>query len=397
MKLTKVQARRLILSHLNLLQGKTLKGKTGILDYVQKVGCLQFDPLNIIAMNPHLVLQSRIKNYKPKMLWDLLYKDRVLMDGWDKNMAIYPIEDRPFFMRYYNSAITTHTWRDKDIINHMPLVRDEIQKLGPVTSKDLSIRHKVDWAWAPTSASRAILDLMFFTGELIVYNKIGSRKEYDFSHNYLSEALLNQDDPNPSEEAYYKWGVLRRIHSIGLMWNKGSEAWLGIKDMKSKDRQLAFTTLYGEGTLEKFSVEGIDYDFYMDKKHLYLLDDISKKYHRRVSFIAPLDNLIWDRKMIKAIFDFEYKWEVYTPEKDRKYGYYVLPVLFGDTFIGRIEPVFHKKTHTLEIRGLWLDSFPNKAFKQALLEFADFLGATSIVYGDKTEESLGWLETLMAT
>jgi len=395
MILTKKQARRIILCHLNLLQGKTLKGKDGIMSYIKKVGCLQFDPLNIIAMNPHLVLQSRIKDYKPEMLWDLLYKDRKLMDGWDKNMAIYPIEDRPYFKRYFDSAIETHTWRDKDILDHVPIIRNEIEQVGPVTSKDLSVNHKVDWSWAPTSASRAVLDLMFFTGELIIYNKLGSRKVYDFSQNHLTEELLNQEDPNPSDEAYYKWGVLRRINSIGLMWDKGSEAWLGIRKMKSKDRQTAFSSLYQEGILEKFEVQGIPYNFYMDKNYLPLLDEINKKYHKKVSFIAALDNFIWDRKLISALFDFDYKWEVYTPEKERRYGYYVLPVLFGDEFIGRIEPAFDKKNKILTIRGLWLTKQPDKAFKKALLEFMSFLGATELTYGDKTPETLQWLKEIM--
>ncbi|MBI9012885.1 MAG: YcaQ family DNA glycosylase [Clostridiales bacterium] len=395
MILTKKQARRIILCHLNLLQGKTLKGKDGIMSYIKKVGCLQFDPLNIIAMNPHLVLQSRIKDYKPEMLWDLLYKDRKLMDGWDKNMAIYPIEDRPYFKRYYDTAIETHTWRDIDILDHVPLIRKEIEQIGPVTSKDLSVNHKVDWSWAPTSVSRAVLDLMFFTGELIIYNKLGSRKVYDFSKNYLDQALLNQKDPNTSDEDYFKWGVLRRINSIGLMWDKGSEAWLGIRKMKSKDRQTAFSSLYQEGILEKFEVEGVPYNFYMDKTYLPLLEDINKKYHKKVSFIAALDNFIWDRKLISTLFDFNYKWEVYTPEKERRFGYYVLPILYGDVFIGRIEPVFDKKSKNLLIRGLWLNQFPDKAFKKSLIEFKEFLGATDITYGDKTPETLKWLQEIM--
>ncbi|MGB3368730.1 MAG: crosslink repair DNA glycosylase YcaQ family protein, partial [Acidaminobacteraceae bacterium] len=174
-----------------------------------------------------------------------------------------------------------------------------------------------------------------------------------------------------------------------------SESFLGVKNLKSAIRNKAFLDLYKEGITEKISVEGIKFDFYIEKSNIDLIDYLDKNYSKRVSFIAPLDNLMWDRKLIKALFDFEYKWEVYTPKKDRKYGYYVLPVLFGDRFIGRIEPVFEKKTKTLHFRGLWLDEYPNKAFKIAVIEFAEFLGATSISYGNKTKESLEWLESLM--
>lgn len=394
MKLTKKEARRFMLLHLNLLNGKTLKGKKGIMSYVEKVGCLQFDPLNIIAMNPHLVLQSRIKHYKMKMLNDLLYKDRLLMDGWDKNMAIYPIVDRPYFYRYYDSAIETHTWRDPDIVKFIPQVRQALNE-GPQSSKSIAISHKVDWSWAPTSASRALLDLMFFTGELIVYNKEKGRKIYDYSKNHLSEELLNTPDPNPKDTDYFKWGILRRIKALGILWDRASEAYLGIKNLKSANRQKAYQELLEEGLIKKITIEDSPYDYYISNDTEYLVDDINKSYRKRVSFIAPLDNLIWDRKLIKELFDFEYKWEVYTPEKDRKYGYYVLPILYGDTFIGRIEPVFEKKSKTLFIKGLWIDKIPEKSFKKALEEFADFLGATSITYGDKTPDTLNKLENIM--
>jgi len=105
--------------------------------------------------------------------------------------------------------------------------------------------------------------------------------------------------------------------------------------------------------------------------------------------------LIWDRKLIKELFDFDYKWEVYTPEKDRKYGYYVLPILYGDKFIGRFEPVYKKKTQTLIVRGLWLDEYPDKAFKKAFIDFKNFLGAKEIEFEDKTPETIKWLKDLL--
>jgi len=394
MRITKKEARRFMLYHLNLLNGKTLKGKDGIMTYIKKVGCLQFDPLNIIAMNPHLVLQSRIQNYKTSMLQELLYEDRVLMDGWDKNMAIFPIEDRKYFKRYYDTAIDTHTWRDPEIVEYIPVIREALKK-GPSSSKDILLQHKVDWSWAPTSAARALLDLMFFTGELMVYDKLKGKKIYDFTSNLLPLELIEAVDPNISELEYHKWGILRRIEATGLLWDKRSESFLGIKGLKSKERQAAFKSLYEESLIEKIHIEGLKEEFYVSKESLRSFSEINKKFHKRVQFIAPLDNLIWDRKLIKALFDFDYKWEVYTPEKDRKFGYYVLPILYGDEFIGRIEPVMDRKNNRLIIKGLWLDKYPCKAFKKAMNEFMNFLGINCILYGDKTPDSLEWLEKTM--
>ena len=101
----------------------------------------------------------------------------------------------------------------------------------------------------------------------------------------------------------------------------------------------------------------------------------------KISFIAPLDNLIWDRSMIEDIFDFHYRWEVYTPLAKRKFGYYVLPILYGDKFIGRIEPV--KKKDLLEIRGIWKevswDTEMENEFQIALNEFSQYLQTDKII------------------
>ena len=104
----------------------------------------------------------------------------------------------------------------------------------------------------------------------------------------------------------------------------------------------------------------------------------------RMSFIAPLDPLMWDKDLIYALFDFRYSWEIYTPAVKRKYGYYTLPVIFGDHFIGRIEAVPDRKKGVLEVRGLWLESGVRKTLKlsrsleRTLANFAKFNGCTAV-------------------
>jgi uncharacterized protein len=89
MQITKIQARRFLLAYQGLLPPRKLKGKTGILAFISQVGCIQYDPLDIVGNNPDLVLQSRVQGYRREMLKELLYEDRKLLDGWDKMMAIY--------------------------------------------------------------------------------------------------------------------------------------------------------------------------------------------------------------------------------------------------------------------------------------------------------------------
>lgn len=135
---------------------------------------------------------------------------------------------------------------------------------------------------------------------------------------------------------------------------------------------------------EVVEVQVIGYDtlFYMSREnstHIKQMRKWFKNTGREVRFIAPLDNLIWDRAMIKYIFDFDYKWEVYTPIKNRQYGYYVLPILYGIKFVGRIEmKVIGDK---LEVLDIWYedeyiqnDQSFKTAFQEEFENFKRYLG-----------------------
>lgn len=94
---TPQQARRFLLAHHRLLPPRALRGTRGVLEYVRHVNCIQHDPINVVGQNPHLVLQSRVRGYEPAVLDALLYRERRLLDGFDKQMSIYPVEDWPDF------------------------------------------------------------------------------------------------------------------------------------------------------------------------------------------------------------------------------------------------------------------------------------------------------------
>ncbi|MBB6217371.1 hypothetical protein HNQ80_003490 [Anaerosolibacter carboniphilus] len=401
MRITKKQARRYMLAHQNLLFPEKLQGKEGILDYIRKVGCIQYDPLDVVGYNSHLVLQSRIKNYNMAYLQELLYVDRKLLDGWDKNMAIYPVGDWPYFERYRQEAFDRYGDKFKEMEAVLEKVRKVLQEKGPLSSLDLGFDGMIDWAWAPTRIARAALESMYFWGELIVHHKMGTRKFYDFTAKYIPYELRSKSDPNVSIEAYFEWHIKRRIGALGLLWGRPSDAWLGIHWMKSKERGEALIRLEEKGEIVDIDVEDIEYPLYLRKEDIPLLYEILNMEFQefRVSFIAPLDNLLWDRKLIKEIFGFEYIWEVYKPTSERKYGYYILPVLYGDQFVARFEPKFHKKTGVLEIFNWWwepdvlITGELQEAVSTCLMEFADYLGARKVALNGEGNaiENLDWL------
>lgn len=407
MQLTKKQARQFMLTHQKITPARKLQGKEGILEYIRHVGCIQFDPLNVVGCNPYLVLQSRIENFKSEYLQELLYSDRKLLDGYDKNMSIYALEDWPYFSRYREKAYRCHGGESNSISKILPEVRDALEQNGPLSSIDLKFDSIVDWSWAPTRASRAALESMYFWGELIIHHKVGTRKVYDFTEKYLPAKLLSIPDPNITIEQYFEWKVKRRIGAVGLLWGRYSEAWLGIHWMKSKERTETLLRLEKKGEILPIKVKDIKYPFYIRKEEVSLLHETLNgiDVKPQASFIAPLDNLLWDRKLIKEIFGFEYVWEVYKPVSERRYGYYVLPVLYGDRFVARFEPKFNKKTGKLEIINWWWE--PNviisEEMKQGLIrcfeQFLKYLGADGIKFSSESSESdavknLKWLQEM---
>ena len=354
--LTREQARRFLLRRHGLLGGYRFEGKRGVLEFVKQEGCIQFDPVNVCGRSPELVLLSRVKGFTKQMLYELLYQDRVLIDYFDKNLSIFATEDWPYFECYRDQH---RQWERShaDIETVSEQVKGIIAERGAVCSADLDMPGKVHWYWSDTKLSRAALEHLYFTGDLAVHHKKGTVKYYDLISRCVPEEILNRKDPLPNEQDHQKWRVLRRIRSVGLLWNRPSDAWLNITNLNAAGRRTIFESLLKEHVIVPVSVEGIPETFYMASEDLELAEacGAGKNWKKRCEFLAPLDNLLWDRNLIRMIFDFDYKWEIYTPVEKRKYGHYVLPILYGDRLIGRIEAPYDRKEKQLNGNNIWYE------------------------------------------
>jgi uncharacterized protein YcaQ len=403
--ISKQQARRLILTHQGLWPPYALEGKSGALDYIRRVGCIQFDPLNIVGHNPELVLQARVLDFRSTMLQELLYHDRKLLDGWDKNMSIYCVADWPYFHRHRESARRRLGDSSKPVASILPQVRQAIEQQGPLSSIDLDFDQTVDWPWAPTRLARAALESMYAWGELVIHHKVHTRKVYDFARHHIPDELLSAADPNETEEQYHDWHVLRRIGSIGLVWNRSGDAWLGMSGIKSKERNAALARLLSQGKTIEVRVKGIDPPLYARSEDRTALDralDSAEPVPRAV-ILAPLDNLIWERRLVEELFGFRYRWEVYKPVAERVYGYYVLPILYGDRFVARFEPGRDKETGELVVKQWWWEPGvnPSERMKADLADcfkrFLSYLGTDRLrIDGRNAEqEGLDWLALMI--
>ena len=385
-ELNKDQTRRFLLMKQGLFGDHIFHKKEGVLSYIRQAGCIQFDPVDQVGKNAELTLQSRVRGFKKKDLQTLLYKERKLFDYVDKELSILPIESWPYFKRYRDLCkergrhFEGLSMLEEETLNY-------IERHGPVSSSSLPLEGSIRWhssihwsgSWEgkPVKASRSVLEQLYTTGELVIHHKEGNRKYYDLAARHLPEELLREKDPCIDEMEHIKWRILRRIGAVGLLWNRNSPAFLGIREMDKEKRNEAFEQLEEEGRIIEVRISGIRYSLYVLRDDLELLqeakNDVSS---RRLEFLAPLDPFLWDRDLIKAVFDFDYSWEIYLPKEKRKYGYYVLPVLYGDRFIGRIEPVL--KDGRLIVKGFWPEKGVRrtkklqKALERTLKNFARF-------------------------
>lgn len=375
--LTNRQARRFVLRKNGLLGGHIFRGKAGALAYVRQAGCVQFDPIDVCGRNADLALNARVGGYRKQMLDDLLYRDRALIDYFDKQLAILPTEAWPYFARMRD--YWAHSSRSREQVDAAAQrVLDELDARGPLSSRDIELEGRADWYWSETRLSRAVLETLYFRGELVIHHKEGANKVYARARDCLPSALLSAPDPFPDDAGHTKWRVARRIGAIGLLWDRPSDAFLGL-DLKATARSAAFAALERDGTILPVQVEGIAQPLYCLTADAPLLDEVRSghAYAPRTEFLAPLDCMMWDRSLIQALFGFAYRWEIYTPAAQRKYGYYTLPILRGDQLVGRIEPVCDRKTRALSVRNIWLepDVRQNPALLRGIEEAAQRLCA----------------------
>lgn len=388
--LTNSQARRFMLFKHGLQGEHRFIGKEGALKFIRQAGCIQYDPIDVCGKNSELVLQSRVRGFTKAMLYELLYSDRALVDYPDKNLAIIPIEDWPFFERY-RKAGEENGERYPEMLDLMKQARIHIERHGAVCSGDLPLDGDIHWRsaihWSGgNNVPRSVLEQMYSAGELIIHHKKGTRKYYDLADKYIPSAIKNAPEPLPDEFEHRKWRVLRRIGAVGLMWNRPSDAWLNIWGLKAGERNDIFRCLLDEGKILEGAVDGIKDVFYFRAEDMQFIEVVtqSSQLNPRCEMIAPLDSFTWDRRLIRALFGFEYTWEIYTPANKRKYGYYVLPLLYGEDFVGRVEAVANRKEQTLIVKNIWYEDGvkQTKKLKSAISgcisRFAKFNGCDGI-------------------
>jgi uncharacterized protein len=324
---------------------------------VDRLGSLQFDPLEVAGRNHDLTLLARVAGYRRAWTDALLYEDRLLYETFNKMLSLVPTAELPWYRISWDRHHEVHSGAAFD--EHAPLVEELLERIrtgGPLSSTDVEPRAAIDWYWRPTNQVRAILEALAEAGVLAIARREGNRRVYDLAERLFDPELLAQRHPERDQRRHK---LLSRYRGTGLLGSTGEYTlWAGTGDAAT--RTSLREELVERGEIVPVEVEGFRLPRFVLGEEIHLLDAATAETSADapldaagVAFLAPLDPLVWDRDMLRRLWDFDYTWEVYVPAAKRRFGYYVLPLLYGDRIVGRIEPRIDRKTGTLRIVGLW--------------------------------------------
>ena len=340
-----------------------------VMTVVNRFGSLQFDPLEVAGRNHDLVLLARIGGYRRAWTDALLYEERALFEAYNKGLSLLPTKELPFHRWIWDRHQIAHQAGVFDSQAHVvDEVLQRIRTSGPMAAGDVAAREAIDWYWRPTNPVRAVLEALAEAGVLGLARRDGNRRVYDLAERLFPAELLGDRSRTPREQVRHR--LMSRYRAHGLLGRTGqAEIWMALgraaadaNDPEWTSRATLRTELEGEGCIVPVTIEGIRGDRFVVADELPMLDAARREVEAGVgpggtspgvAFLAPLDPLAWDREFLRTCYGFDYIWEVYVPAAKRRWGYYVLPIFYGDRFVGRIEPRIDRKTDSLRVLGAW--------------------------------------------
>lgn len=397
-------ARRLAISKQRLAGARPPATPEGILEMVRDLRCLQLDPISAVTRSHLLVLWSRLGGYDPADLDTLLWQERALFEYWAHCASIVLTEDYQLHqaeMTSYGTGSSPGASRLQAWIAENAPMRDrilaEIERTGPLLSRhfeDEAIRGWPSRGWTGGRNVSRMLDYLWISGQIMVAGRVGGQKLWDLTERCLPPCTPR--DPLPEHE------VVRRAvqHSLSAL---GVAKAAHITQHFTRGRYPGLASVLRElehdGHVARVEIRGEDGTWagpwYVLTSDLPLLDSIQNgDWTPRTTLLSPFDNLICDRKRTEMLWDFHYRVEIYLPRPQRRYGYYVLPILHGDRLIGRVDPLMDRAQGRLLINALHAepdaprDDATTRAIGTALEELATFLGVRELAYAGRMPT--GW-------
>ncbi|MBT8116045.1 MAG: winged helix DNA-binding domain-containing protein [Arenicella sp.] len=350
------QARKLALLSQGIHRHNDLGlGKPATLRAVEKIGYVQIDTISVVERAHHHTLWNRVKNYQPSHL-DQLQKQNKVFEYWSHAAAYLPMRDYRFTLPRKQALCSGEKhWYDKDAAL-CKLILDRIRLEGPLQSRDFEHKRKGKSEWWDWKPAKQMLEQLFMEGKLMIARRDGFQKVYDLTERVLPDTV---DASMPSDEEYYDHIIFCFLRANGI-GTPGEMAYLrkGIKP----SLQRRCEQLLEDKKLLCINVKQQTYYAHTDIEAM-LKTPLSRS---EVKILSPFDNLLIQRNRTSTLFDFDYQIECYVPAAKRQYGYFCLPLLWGQKFAGRMDAKIDRATGTLKIFSLHLQTANEEDFLQAL-------------------------------
>jgi hypothetical protein len=390
-KVTAEAARRFLVARQLLAPARSFDGgPDAVLEVFRRLGSLQFDPLAVAGRSHDLVLHARVADYDPAWC-DLLYERREIFEAYNKGLSLVPTSEFPWFRGNLSRNAPRTLAENADAAAR---VLERIRAEGPLSSLDFERESgpTTDWFGMPTNVVRAVLEAYAVTGVLGLARRDGNRRYYDLLERLLPADVLARKLP---VEEQLKHKLLSRHRAHGLLGvGGGGDVFGGLGPAKPDERWPGYPgrsalrdELVERGDLVSVEVEGIR------GKRLVISEDVKlleapPDPPPSVAFLSPFDPIVWDRRLLGSLFEFEYVWELFHPPDRRRWGWYVLPIVFRDRFVGRIEPRIDRDEGRVQVLGLWWeDGFAPRradgfvdAMRDALRAYLGFAGAGRLAW-----------------
>lgn len=387
-------ARRLAVYKQGLTGPRGIPGPDLILDTIRSLGCLQIDPISVVAPTQALVLWSRLGIYDPAHLDDVAWTRRALFMYWAHAASFVLTEDYPIHqlrMRRWGRGDTTWERRTQDWIAENAGLRrhilSELRRRGPLRLRDFEDRTVVSWASTGWNAGRNVsrmLEFLWAVGKVTVAGRSGGQRLWA-----LSEEWFPEWTPRTSLHATeaVRLAVLRSLGALGVATPKQINEHF-TRGMYPGLKQ-ALDRLVAREMIQPVTISDGDSNlpgnWFIRTRDIPLLEELRADGWRPVTtLLSPFDNLICDRVRTERLFGFSYRTEFYVPKPKRRYGYYVMPILQGEQLIGRADVAREPGSGRLVVKALYPepDAPPDagRDIGAAVESLATFVKAEGIAY-----------------
>jgi uncharacterized protein YcaQ len=388
-------ARRFILGKQGLWPGRRWRGIEGTEQAMRAMEYLQLDPLQIIARSQDIMLHSRVLDYTPGMWEDVTYQQRKFFD-WGGWLAVRAMDELPYWRvvmrREHNSGSRLRAIA-RDHADAIVEMRAVLHERGVVSNRDFAMATRTrTQSYRGRKDSALALYYLWYIGEVMTHHRDRFERVYALTETVAPAHLLRESEEAEADRFLLKKDVsfsgLSRLDRTSDSFRRGDPA-------RAAKKMLG--TMLADGDIIEVQVEGWKRVHYALGSDATVLHDLSAgrvpkawtpletTTTEEVVFLAPLDH-VSARGRAKVVFGFDYVWEVYKPEHLRRFGYYTLPILWGDRLVARFDSRLDRTTNTFIILGLWLEDEAlgtDEAFAEALgsgfARFVTFLGASKLV------------------